>query len=86
MPFFKKKQSSSFTKKELASMRRLKSDQEKRSHHTQQSSNRPPDSNGRFAFGHYTEAVDTIRDLARQNMDDDLEELLMWCILQTEAE
>ena len=40
----------------------------------------------RFNFKHYTEAIDTIRELKRQNQYKELEELLKWCVEDTEKE
>jgi hypothetical protein len=39
-----------------------------------------------FRFSHYTEAVDTIRELKRSDQQEDLEQLLLWCVDATEAE
>jgi hypothetical protein len=38
------------------------------------------------SFDHYTEAVDTIKELKSSGQDDELEQLLLWCVEATEAE
>lgn len=38
------------------------------------------------SFDHYTDAVDTIKQLKREQSHDEAESLLLWCIEQTEQE
>jgi tetratricopeptide (TPR) repeat protein len=38
------------------------------------------------SFDHYTDAVDTIKRLKREQRHDEAESLLLWCIEQTEQE
>ena len=38
------------------------------------------------SFDHYTDAVDTIKQLKREQRHDEVELLLLWCIEQTEQE
>ncbi|MFC4552417.1 hypothetical protein [Halorussus sp. GCM10023401] len=38
------------------------------------------------SFDHYTDAVDTIKQLKREQRHDEAESLLLWCIEQTEQE
>lgn len=38
------------------------------------------------SFNHYTDAVDTIKQLKREQRHDEAESLLLWCIEQTEQE
>ena len=38
------------------------------------------------SFNHFTDAVDTIKQLKREQRHDEAESLLLWCIEQTEQE